>query len=357
MKRFLTFFLLFLVAVILPIGCSAGNNNASQESENVLSVYNWSTYIAPEVITEFEQKFNAKIQYDTYENSEELYAKVKPGNPGYDVAFPADYMVEIMASEGLLEELNQEKIPNLKNLNPKFMNLPFDPGNKYSLPYQWGTMGIGYNTQATGGKIDSWSALFAPEYKGRVALLDDMRSSFAIALISEGYDPNTTNPEEIAKARDFLIANKGAIAVFAPDTEQQLLDRGEVDLACGWSGDIFQVMEENSNIAYAIPQEGTIIFTDNMVMLKNASNRELAEKFINFILEPEVGAKISNFIKFATPNQASIDGGFIDSEDLNNPGIYPPPELFAKLGSFQELGKATVLYDEAWTEVKVATGK
>lgn len=357
MKKLITFLLLFTMAVILPIGCSNNSPNSSEISNNnVLSIYNWSTYIAPEVITEFENKFNVKIQYDTYESNEDLYAKIKPGNPGYDVAFPGDYMVEILVAEGLLEELNQENIPNIKNLNEKFINPPYDPGNKYSMAYQWGTMGIGYNLKATEGEVNSWSTMFDPKFKGRVALLDDMRSSFAIALISLGYDPNTTNPQEINEARDFLIKNKEAIAAFAPDTGQNLLDQGEVDLTCEWSGDIFQIMKENPNLRYAIPKEGSILLTDNMVILKGSNNKELAEKFINFILEPEIGAKISNFIKYATPNQTAKDLGLIEAADLNNPAIYPPPELFAKLDYIQDLGKATILYDRAWTEVKLGVG-
>lgn len=354
MKKIILFLLIFTIALTLPIACS---NNPNTSENNVLSIYNWSTYIAPGVMTEFEKKFNVKIQYDTYESNEDLYAKIKPGNPGYDVAFPGDYMVKTMASEGLLEELNKENIPNIKNLNNKFTNLPYDPGNKYSIPYQWGTMGIGYNIKATGGEINSWSTMFDEKFKGRIALLDDMRSSFAIALISLGYNPNTTNPKEIAQGKDFLIKNKQAIAVFAPDTGQNLLDQGEVDLTCEWSGDIFQVMKENADLRYTIPKEGSIILTDNMVILKGSRNKELAEKFINFILEPEIGAKISNFIKYATPNQAAKDQGLIEANDLNNSAIYPPAELFAKLNYLQDVGEATVLYDKAWTEVKLEVSK
>ena len=354
MKKIILFLLIFTIALTLPIACS---NNPNTSENNVLSIYNWSTYIAPGVMTEFEKKFNVKIQYDTYESNEDLYAKIKPGNPGYDVAFPGDYMVKTMASEGLLEELNKENIPNLKNLDDKFIDPPYDLGNKYSVAYQWGTMGIGYNIKATGGEINSWSTMFDEKFKGRIALLDDMRSSFAIALISLGYNPNTTNPKEIAQGKDFLIKNKQAIAVFAPDTGQNLLDQGEVDLTCEWSGDIFQVMKENADLRYTLPKEGSIILTDNMVILKGSRNKELAEKFINFILEPEIGAKISNFIKYATPNQAAKDQGLIEANDLNNSAIYPPAELFAKLNYLQDVGEATVLYDKAWTEVKLEVSK
>lgn len=359
MKRLLTFLTLFVIAVMLPLGCSGSSPNAPEAAPkaNVLNVYNWSTYIAPEVITQFEQKFGAKVKYDTYESNEALYAKIQPGNPGYDVVFPSDYMVKIMTSEGLLEELNLDNIPNKKHVDSKFINPPYDPGNKYTMPYQWGTLGIGYNIKATEGEVDSWAAMFEPKFKGRIALLDDMRNTLGMILIYLGYNPNTTNPDEINKARDFMSKNKEAIAAFVPDTGQVLLDQGEVDLTFEYSGDIFQVMEENPNIRYAIPKEGAIVWTDNLVIPKGAPNKELAEKFINFILEPEVGAKISNFIHFGTPNKTSLEKGLINKEDLKNTSIYPPPEVFSKLKYIQDVGEATALYDEAWNEVKVAVGK
>ncbi|MES1026319.1 spermidine/putrescine ABC transporter substrate-binding protein [Gloeocapsa sp. BRSZ] len=361
MRRFLSYMLLFFVALMLPIGCSGSNQtNVTDGStpSNVLSVYNWSTYIAPEVITQFEKEFNAKVKYDTYENNEALYAKIQPGNPGYDVAFPGDYMVEIMANEGLLEELNLESIPNKTHLDSTFISAPYDPENRYSLPYQWGTLGIGYNVTATNNQeIDSWAAMFEPKYAGRTAWLDEMRYTTGAVLMYLGFDPNTTNPAEIQQARDFLVKHKDAIAAFVPDTGQILLDQGEVDLTYEWSGDIFQVMEENDQIRYTIPKEGTIVWTDNMVILKNAPNKELAERFINFILEPEVGAKISNFIHYGSPNKTARDKGLINEADLKNPAIYPPPEVFAKLKYINDVGQATPLYDEAWNEVKVAVGK
>jgi spermidine/putrescine transport system substrate-binding protein len=355
MKRFFVFLLLFVIGVTLPFGCAANKSNptgTNNSQENILSVYNYSTYIDPEVVKEFEKKFAVKVKYDTYESNDDLYAKLKPGNPGYDLIFPSDYMVTIMGKENLVEELNLANIPNRKNIDPKFLKPPFDPENQYSLPYQWGTMGLGYNIKATGGEIDSWEAAFAPKYKGRVALMDELRPQIGGILIYLGYDANTTNPDEIAKAKDFLIEHKDNIAAFAPDTGQMLLDQGEVDIAVEWSGDIFQIMEENPDIRYAIPKEGTVIWTDNIAIAKGAPHKELAEKFINFLLEPHVGAKISNFIKYATPNKAAIDKGLINQEDLKNTAIYPSPETFARLTYIKDVGEANRLYDETWTEIK-----
>jgi spermidine/putrescine transport system substrate-binding protein len=360
MKKIFVFILLFIIGVTIPFGCTANQSNstgANSNRENSLSVYNWSTYIDPSVIQDFEQKYGVEVKYDTYESNDDLYTKLKPGNPGYDVIFPSDYMVTIMGKENLVEELNLKNIPNLKNLDPKFLKAPFDPENKYSVPYQWGTMGFGYNVAKTGGEIDSWKTVFDPKYKGKVSLLDELRSMMGGILIYLGYDPNTTNPEEINKAKDFLLKHKDNIAAFAPDTGQNLLDQGEVDIAVEWSGDIFQVMEENPDLRYAIPKEGTIIWIDNISIPKGAPHKELAEKFINYLLEPEVGAKVSNFIKYGSPNKVAVEKGLINQEDLQNKAIYPSSETFAKLTYLKDVGEASKLYDQAWTEIKVGIGK
>ncbi|PSF32263.1 ABC transporter substrate-binding protein [Aphanothece hegewaldii CCALA 016] len=361
-KRLRSLLFIFLIGVILPFGCMANNPNSTQQpdqttSANVLSVYNYSTYIEPAVITEFEQKYKTKVQYDTFESPDDLYAKMKAGNPGYDLIFPTDYLVTIMGKEGILEPLNHDKIPNLKNIDQKFLNPPFDPDNKYSLPYQWGTLGLGYNLKKTGKELESWQEIFNPKYKGKVAFTEEMRMMMGGILIYLGYDPNTTNPEEINKAKDFIIKNKDNIAAFAPDTGQVLLDQGQVDIAVEWSGDIFQVMEENPDLRYVIPKEGTIIWVDNFAIPKGAPHPDLAEQFINFLLAPEISAKTSNYIKYGTPNKVSIEKGLINKSELNNPAIYPPPEVYKKLIFINDVGEATRLYDEAWTEAKLGVGK
>ncbi|GFE69397.1 PotD/PotF family extracellular solute-binding protein [Chroococcus sp. FPU101] len=359
-KRLLSLLFLFLIGVILPFGCTANNppstENSSQTS-NVLSVYNYSTYIAPNVLSEFEQKFNAKVQYDTFESPDDLYAKMKAGNPGYDIIFPTDYLVTIMGKEGMIESLNHTKIPNLKNIDEKFINPPFDPNNQYSLPYQWGTLGLGYNLKKTKQDLDSWQEMFDPKYKGRVSLIEEMRMMMGAVLLYLGYDPNTTNPEEINKAKDFLIQHKENIAAFAPDTGQVLLDQGQVDIAVEWSGDVFQVMEENPDLRYVIPKEGSLIWVDNFAIPTGAPHKELAEQFINFLLEPEISAKNSNFIKYGTPNKVSIEKALINKTELDNPAIYPPSEVYKKLKFIQDVGEATRFYDEAWTEAKLGVGK
>ncbi|MGB0563842.1 MAG: ABC transporter substrate-binding protein [Spirulinaceae cyanobacterium] len=362
MKKLLVFVLLFVLGVTIPVGCAANSppsapGGGSAESSDVLSVYNWSTYIDPEVLTQFETEFGVTVQYDTYESNEALLAKIQPGNPGYDIIVPTGDYIESMAAEGLLEELDHDNIPNLSNVSDEFLDPPFDLGNQYSVPYQWGTIGIGYNPTATGGEITTWEEIFDAKYAGRVALMEDPRAMLGSILMMLGYDPNTTDPEEIEAAKDYVIEHKDVVATFAPDTGQDLLNQGEVDIAVEWNGDIFQVMDENEEIEYVIPEEGTIVWTDNLAIPKDAPNKALAEEFINFVLRPEVSAAISNYVKYGTPNKVALEQGLIDAEDVDNPGIYPPPETFKKLKYAEDLGDDTQLYDEVWTELKVAVGK
>ncbi|OKH19476.1 ABC transporter substrate-binding protein [Hydrococcus rivularis NIES-593] len=356
MKKALILLLLFVFGLTLPIGCSSVDRN-NKDKEQVLNIYNWTDYLAPDAIAQFEKQYSAKINYDVFDNNEALYSKLKAGNPGYDVVFPSDYMVAILIADGLLEKLNKDKLPNLANIEKKFLDPPFDPGNQYSIPYHWGTMGIGYNIKATGGEIDSWGAMFDPKYKGRVAWLDDMRPTLAAALIYLGYDPNTTQPEEIVKAKDLLVKHKDMVVAFGPGTCRDLLNQGEADLASDWNGDTAKVAAENPNLRYVAPKEGTILWADALVIPKGAPHRELAEKFLNFMLEPETAAKNADYAKFATANKIALTKGLVDKNNLKNPAIYPPLDSLKNLQYIKDVGEATKFYDQAWTEFKAAIGK
>ncbi|MEZ4706347.1 MAG: spermidine/putrescine ABC transporter substrate-binding protein [Caldilineaceae bacterium] len=376
----LSFLLMLLLSILLLGGCFAWGDSAEEEAEvepivaeaeivgqvegpttpdvikiqpqTELNIFNWSTYIAPDIIPQFEQKYNVKINYDMYESNEDMLAKIQAGNPGYDIIVPGDYMVEIMRSLDLLEEIDQSNIPNMANLNPAFLDLPFDPGNKFCLPYQWGTMALGYNAAKVGDKIDSWQVMFDDTLNLRRAWLDDSRSTIGVALMLLGYDVNTTNPDEIAEATQMLVEQKKLVTAYAPDTGQIMLDEGEVDVVAEWSGDILQLMEENPDIRLVIPKEGAMAWVDSLCIPKGAPHKEMAEKFINFILNAEIGAELSNYVRFATPNAAAM--ALINPEDLNNPGIYPPTEVMDKLQFLVDVGEATLLYDDAWTEIKTA---
>lgn len=350
MKRWLPLLVLLLITAVLPM--SWQRLQAQQVNVTTLNIYNWDTYIDQSVLDEFQQQYRVNINYSTYGSNEELHAKLKAGNTNYDVIFPTDYMVQIMAREGLLVTIDPQTMPNLKHIDPKFLDPEYDPANRYSLPYQWGTLGIGYNLEVTGQEIDSWNAMFKPQYAGKIAWVDDTRYTIGVVLMFLGKDPNTQQVDEINQARDFLIQQKSTIAAFAPDTGQALLSQGEVDLAFEWSGDIQQVMQENPDLRYAIPKEGSIIWIDNMAIPRHAPNQKMAEQFINFMLEPRIAARVSNFTQYGSPNQTARNTGLINQADLNNPGIYPADEIFPKLQSLKDVGAAASLYDEAWRAIK-----
>ncbi len=348
LKRSILYICLLVVTIAVSVACNP--NSSFQKSSNEiqsLNIYNWATYIAPEVLSEFEKTYQVKIKYDNFDSEDTLYAKLKAGNPGYDLIFPTDYMLRRMIKEKMVLTLDPSNIPNQKHLDPKFLNTSYDPENRYSMPYQWGTMGIGYNVKTTGAAIDSWGALFDAKYKNKVALMDEMRGTIGMVLLYLGYSPSTTNPAEIDRAKDFLIQYKSNIKAFVADTGQDLVDRGEVVMTNEWSGDMFQVMQKNPDLRYVIPKEGTTIATDLMAIPTGAPHKKLAEQFINFILEPRIGAKISNFIHYGSPNLTAKTQGLIDAKDLNNPAIYPPSKLWAKLKSVDDVGAALQLYDRA----------
>lgn len=322
-----------------------------------LSVYNWSTYVAEDTISNFEALCGVTVNYDVFGNNEEVIARLRQGNPGYDIVVPTDYAVTILAAEGLLEELDQANIPNLANVTETLLDQPFDPGNVFSVPYQWGTIGIGYNVNAFPDGITSWSQLWA--YEGSVAWLDDQRGVMGVALNLLGLDPNTQEPADIEAARDYLIENGGNVQVFAADDGQAQLLAGNVDATIEYNGDIFQlnVECECEDYAYVVPEEGAQLWMDNLVIPAGAPNKALAEVFIDYILDPQVGADISNYTAYGSPNQAAIDAGLIDEELLSNPGIYPPEEIMMNLYSLIDVPDAEVDYSLAWDEVKVSLSR
>jgi spermidine/putrescine transport system substrate-binding protein len=337
-----------------------------------LNLMNWATYIAETTIPDFEAACSAKVTVDFFGSNEELLARLRAGNPGYDVIVPSDYTISQMMADELLLPLNRENIPNFVNLDPDLLGLPFDPENAYSIPYQWGTLGVGYNINAVqqilgeNTEITSWQQVF--DYpQTRVAWADDPRSVMGIGLRLLGYDPNSTDPDEIQAAADFLIENGKNVFRIAADDGQELLARDEADIVIEYNGDIYQVAadcEADSNCttdyAYVIPEEGSNLWVDNLAIPVGAQNQRLAEAFIDYVLHPQVGADISNYIGYATPNQASLDLGLIDPELAANPIIYPSPEqtetLFA-IVAFPDQPEVQQYYNDAWDEVKILIGR
>jgi spermidine/putrescine transport system substrate-binding protein len=317
-----------------------------------LNIFNWDSYVAPETIPGFEAATGIRVRYDLFASNDELFAKLRAGNPGYDVIFPSNNYVARLAEADLLLPLDHGRIPNIANLEPEFMEVEFDPGRRVSLPYFWGTVGIGYRKSRV-ERPTSWAALFTDDtHAGRIALLTETDTLYA-ALRYLGFSINTTNPAEIDQAADLLIAAKPRIRTFAPDTGQDLLIAGEVDLCLEYNGDILQVMEEDDDLAYVVPDEGTGRWEDAMAVPRGAPNPEAAHAFIDHIYVPEVHAAIAEYIRYALPNRAAK--ALIPEEDLLNEAIYPPAEVMARSEIARYMGAETEnLVQAAMTRVLAA---
>ncbi len=343
------------ILLTMVVSCGGGGGG-EQELAEELHLYNWSEYIEPQVLADFEAEFGVRVIEDTFANNEELLAKLQAGATGYDVIVPSDYMVEIMIEEGLLTELDHANLTNIGSLDEKFSNPPYDPDLTYCVPYLWGTTGIGYNSDAFEEAPDSWSYLFDPEiasqYAGRITMLNDVREAMAAALKYLGYSLNTTNEAELAEARDLLIQQKAWVYAYDAEQYEDLLSSDETVLAHSWSGDIFMAAEEDERLWYAIPKEGGVIWADNLCIPNTAPNKYTAEVFINFLMRPEVSAANSNYAWYASPNAKATE--FIDQEILDEPAIYPPADVMAKLEWLEDVGDATPIYERMWTEVKAA---
>ncbi|GIW27524.1 MAG: spermidine/putrescine ABC transporter substrate-binding protein [Meiothermus sp.] len=321
------------------------------QQKKELRLLNWSDYMPKEVLEEFEKREGIKVVEDTYDSPEAMLSKLQAGGDAeYDVLITPDYTVGSLARAGSLQELDKAKIPNLKNLDPQFTDPAFDPGGRYSVVYQWGTTGLAYREDLAQGPVESWAVLFDPAKQvGRFLLLDEMREMVGAALKYIGESVNTTDPDKLAQAQRLLLEAKRRSQGFAGGTSiRDRLIAGDIAVGPAYSGDILAAQAENPQLKYVIPVEGATLWTDNLVVLKKSPNHELAYKFINFLLEPEIAAQISNSIGYATPVVAAMD----QIEEKDNPIIYPSPEIRARLELLADLGDQADAFNKVWSEVK-----
>ena len=321
--------------------------------EPKLNFYNWDTYIGEDTLDDFKDASGIEVKMDLFADNEELFAKLKEGNPGYDLIVPTNDFVERMITAEMLVPLDHGKIPNFRaNIDPAFQEAQFDPGRKYSMPYMWGTQGIGYRKSKVSGVPDSWKHIFdSEEYSGRTAWLSE--TTFETALKYLGYSLNSSDPKHIKEAEELLIKQKPHVKTVAEDNGQDLLLAGEVDLAMEWNGDILQVMEEDDDISYVVPKEGGLLWQDTLCVPKGAPHPENAHQFINYLLDAEAGAAIADFIQYATPNKAAK--ALLPAEYTENPAIFPSDETLANCEAELYQGEALQrIKDEAWTRVLAA---
>ncbi len=315
-----------------------------------ISVYNWGDYIDPDVIDVFEAETGIRVIYETFETNEDMYAKIAMGGSSYDVIIPSDYMVERMIREELLQKVNWSNIPNVANIDSRFMNESYDPEAAYSVPYTWGTMGILYNTETVLEKPAGWDVLLDEEYAMDMFMLNSPRDTLGIALVMNGFDLNSTKADELKIAQDMLIRQKPIVLAYVVDEVKDKMIAGEASVAMVWSGDATYCMSESDELDYVLPPEGSNIFYDSMCIPHNARNVSGAEKFIDFMCRADIAAMNYQYVGYAIPNSAAIE--LMGAEEYNaSPVNNPPQEALDNCQVFKYLGDEQRIYDQVWTEV------
>ena len=342
-----------ICAVFVFGGFYYAQESNMMNSEKVV-VYNWGEYLDPEVLTLFEQETGIDVVYEEFETNEILYPKISSGAIAYDVICPSDYMIQRMIENNLLAEINFDNIPNVKNIGKDYMeqSRQFDPENKYSVPYCWGTVGILYNKTMVDEPITSWSVLWDEKYKDNILMQDSVRDVFGVTLKYLGYSLNSTDLDELTEARDLLIKQKPLVQAYVIDQVRDKMIGNEAAIGVIYSGEAIYTQKENPDLEYVIPEEGSNIWIDSWVIPKNAENKENAEKFINFLCRPEIALMNFEYITYSTPNSEARK--LIEDEAIRNSEIaFPDLSKYDNLETFQYLGTgADQTYGELWNQVK-----
>ena len=322
------------------------------QTDGDLLLYNWNDYIDPDIIADFEAEYGVRVVQDFYPSNEELLARVLAGGAQYDVVVPSDYMIEIMIEEELLLPLTGAAIPNVVNVDDDFIDPPYDPGLTFSVPYLWGTTGLGVNVGLLGDVEPSWDLVFDPEVvaalPGRILLLDDPRETLGAALHYLGFSPNTTDETELQAAADVVAAVRPYTAAYNSDLYAELLVAGEVVVSLGYSGNFLDAFGDDESFAYMIPVEGATIWTDNLAILASAPHPCTAHTFLDFILRPEQGARLTNYIYYASPN--ALATAFIDEDILEDSAVYPDEDTLSRLRFLKDTGDFEIRYSDVFVQ-------
>jgi len=325
-----------------------------------LNLYTWVEYIDPAIKEQFEEECGVRINETNFDSNETLLATLQAGGTGYDVIVPSDYMVDIMIEEGMLQELDFNVITNIQHMNPVNVNQYFDPEQKYTVPYFWGTSGFAVDTSVIPEPQDSWAMVFEPdpEVCGLISMLDDERETLGAALMYLGYSINDTDPAHLEEAKNLLIEQSRCVKAYDSQTNDDLIVSGETVISHIWTGDAILAGDPEfggrEGIVYVIPQEGCTIWQDNLAVPVGAPNAYTAMVFINYLSDPEIAAQNAEYVGYGTPNESAKE--FMDPEILANEGIYPSDEVAARLQWIEDVGDALEIYDRMWTEFKAAAG-
>lgn len=349
-------------------GASGGDSTAPRDGVDrsklakELYFYNWSDYIDPDILDKFAAEYGVKVVVDTYDSNEDMLAKVRAGNSGYDIVVPSDYAVQIMIAEGLAAPIDKALLPNIVHLDPNLLDQYFDKGNAYSIPYMYGITGIAYNTKFFPNGIDSWAAILEPSqvapFAGKFSMLDDARETPGAALRYIGQSLNSTDPAALARVKEILLAQKQYLAAYNSSDVNRKLASEEYVLAHAWSGTAMQArnglgneFSGNPNIAFVIPKEGGMIWMDNMVILKDSPNAYTAHVFMNFLMRPEISAQNTEYVGYLTPNKDALDLLSAEIRDLYAQGFAPNEEMYKRL-EWAVRNEGTTAFDDLWTEIK-----
>lgn len=339
--------MLITSSLIMSTSCRSGENGQ-------VYVYCYGDYFDPMLIDSFEEETGIMVIPDYYDTAEEMYTVLENNATTYDCVCTSDYMIQRMADNNMLAELDKANIPDLKNISDVYMKKSevFDPGNKFSVPYQLGVSGILYNTKMVGDvEIDSWDDLWNEKFKGQMVMPDSVRDAFMIGLKKNGYSLNSTDEKEIKKAADELISQKPLVYKYANDSARDLLADGSAAVGVVWNGEYIYTKDLNEDVEFVIPKEGTEFFIDSWVVPKEAANKENAEKWINYLCKAEVAAQNFDYLYYTTPNEAALE--LIDEEYLNEKAVFPSEETIEKCESLKTLdSKTTELYSNYWKKVK-----
>lgn len=342
------------LTLILVLGKERLNASSTGTNDKDIYFYNWGDYVDPEVLKDFEEETGYNVIYETFDSNEAMMAKIEQGKTYYDVAFPSEYTVEMMRDKGLLEKLDHSKIVGLDNIDQRFLNQSYDPGNEYSIPYFWGTFGIIYNAEKySEADVDSWANLWDPKFEGEILSFDGARETLGIGLLKKGYSLNEKNEKILREVKNDLVPFMSNVKALLADEIRMYMGQGEADIGITFSGEAAMAQDMNENLAYHIPKEGSNIWFDTMVIPKTSRNRKGAYALISYFLRPDIAARNADYVWYATPNKKAMD--LIDEEAREDKTLYPDDEIIDKLEVFKDLGKeTTILYNDLFLDLKIA---
>lgn len=346
LKKISALVITLVMSLSIFAGCSSG--------KTTINVLNYGENIADGLIEEFEEKYNIKVNYKTFDEMESMYIEVASGKVEYDAVLVSDYMADRMIQEGLLQKINKDNIENLSQMSESDLSQPYDENNDYTVPYMNGTIGIVYNKDLVDEEVTSWDIMWDSKYDNQIFVLDAQRDAIGMALKKLGYSLNTTNIDELNEAKEALIEQKELVLKYGADEVQDLVISGEVALAMIWSGEGLNLADEYDNLEYIIPEEGANYWLDSWAIPYNAKEKEAAEKFINFVSGKDEAFRIAEEIGYTSPNKLAME--MQQDEVKNNHSAYLDEEIFEKCEVYKYLTQDELkLYDEVWTAVKTAS--